>query len=69
MARFSFVAEYSEPIAPTHTVVDAFSDCRIVGVKDSYAKGSEELVTVVSMKALRMTRNGLSLNAPLRNLF
>jgi hypothetical protein len=66
LARFTFTAEYSEPIAPTHTVVDTFFDCRVTGVKDSYAKGSEELVTVVSMKSLRMSRNGLTLYAPVR---
>ncbi len=67
-ARFSFVAEYSEPVAPMHTVVDAFANCRIVGVKDDYAEGIEKLVTVVTMKANRMTRNGLTLFSPTRAL-
>lgn len=69
-ARFSFVAEYSEPMAPMSTIVDSISNCRIVGVKDSYAEGIEKKVVVVAMKSSgRLTRNGATLYSPTRNLF
>jgi hypothetical protein len=60
-ARFSFVAEYSEPLDPLHTLVDAISPCRIVGVEDDYSEDIKALVTKLDLMALGMTRNGMML--------
>ncbi len=57
-ARFPFVAEYSELLDPLHTVVDAISNCRIVGIEDDYSEDIKALVTKLDLMALGMTRNG-----------
>ncbi len=57
-ARFPFVAEYSEPLSPLQTCVDALAYCRIVGVEDDYSEDIKALVTKLDLMALGMTRNG-----------
>ncbi len=57
-ARFPFVAEYSEPLDPLHTIVDAIYPCRIVGIEDDYSEDIKALVTKLDLMALGMTRNG-----------
>jgi hypothetical protein len=60
-ARFPFVAEYSEPLDPLHTIVDAIQSCRIVGIEDDYSEDIKALVTKLDLMALGMTRNGAML--------
>lgn len=67
-ARFSFIAEYSEPLVPLSTVVDSLFYCRITGVEDAYSEDIKALVTKLDLKALALTRNGLTLFDPKRAL-
>lgn len=63
-ARFPIIAQYSEPLATLSGVLPitvAITGCRIVGEKDGYQEGIDELVTQVDLMALAMTRNGLRL--------
>lgn len=60
-ARFNFIAEYSEPLVPMQTVIDTLFYCRIVGVEDDYSEDIKALVTKLDLKALGITRNGVSL--------
>lgn len=63
-AVFPIVATYSEPRATMRGVlpiVVAVDGCTIVGVKDDYTEGIDELVTVVDISAMAVTRNGLRL--------
>ncbi len=60
-ARFSFMAEYSEPLSPLQTIVDSLSFCRIVGVEDDYSEDIKALVTKLDLMSLGMIRNGASL--------
>ncbi len=67
-ARFPFVAEYSEPLDPLHTVVDSIYSCRITGIEDDYSEDIKALVTKLDLMALGMTRNGMMLWDPKRAL-
>lgn len=57
-ARFSFTAEYSEPLNPLATVVDTLAPCRIIGVEDDYSEDIKALVTKVDLHALLLVRQG-----------
>ncbi len=57
-ARFPFVAEYSEPLDPLHTIVDSIYPCRIIGIEDDYSEDIKALVVKLELSALGMTRNG-----------
>jgi hypothetical protein len=63
-ARFPIIATYSDVSAQLNGVPPITVDiqgCRIVGVKDGYQEGTDELVTDVEMMGLTLTRNGLRL--------
>lgn len=60
-AEFPIIATYSEPLAPTPPVTIAIAGCKISGVEDDFQEGIDELVTVVDLQALALTRNGLRL--------
>lgn len=60
-ARFSFVAEYSEPLAPLQTVVDSLFYCRVTGIEDDYSEDIKALVTKLDLMCLGMSRNGMTL--------
>lgn len=60
-ARFPFIAEYSEPNDPLHTIVDALSICRIVGVEDDYSEDIKAKVVKLDLMANALTRNGNTL--------
>lgn len=57
-ARFSFTAEYSEPLNPGATIVDTLAPCRIIGVEDDYSEDIKALVTKVDLHALLLVRQG-----------
>ncbi len=57
-ARFTFVAEYSEPLDPLHTIVDTLAYCRITGIEDDYSEDIKALVVKLDLMSLGMTRNG-----------
>lgn len=60
---FPFTAQYQEgPLVGT----DLITGCRVVKAKDSYAQGAGKLVMDVSLMALTIRRNGLTLYNPLR---
>lgn len=56
-AKFPFVAEYSEPLDPLHTIVDAMISCQITGIEDDYSEDIKALVTKLDLMAIGMTRN------------
>lgn len=63
-ASFPILATYSEPQAILAGVLPVTIDiegCRIVGEKDSYQEGVDELVTEVELMAMSIKRNGLRL--------
>lgn len=63
-ARFPFTAEYSDidaGAAGTPPIVILISGCKIVGVKEAYAEGIDELLTEVEMMGLTLVRNGKQL--------
>lgn len=67
-AQFPILATYSEPLAPEPPIVVAIAGCVITGVKDTYAEGIDELVTVIDMMAMQITRNGLALYSRINGL-
>jgi len=58
-ADFDFVAEYHEPNDPLHTIVDALSHCRVVGIEDDYSEDIKALVTKLDLMANSLVRNGV----------
>lgn len=63
---FPLVAQYSEP--PLTPDQDIISGCQIVGTKDAYQEGISALVTEISLMAMVLERNGLTLYSKLRSL-
>jgi hypothetical protein len=63
-ARFPMIATYSDwsaQLAGVPPITVDIIGCRIVGEKDAYQEGIDELVTEVDLMALALTRNGLRL--------
>jgi len=67
-ARFPFIAKYQEILAPVPPVIVMVAGCRIAGVKETFAEGSDELLSVVTMDCLTITRNGLALYSRVNGL-
>lgn len=62
-ARWTFVGQYQEgPLVGTDTI----SGCRVVKAKDSYAQGMGKMITELTLMALTIRRNGLTLFDQLR---
>lgn len=62
-AVFPFAGQYQEgPLVG----IDLINGCRVTKVKDSYAQGAGKLAVDLSLMALTIRRNGLTLYNPLR---
>lgn len=63
-ADFPIVATYSEVAAQLRgeqPIVVVINGCRITGVKEGFATGTDALITEFTLMALSLTRNGMSL--------
>ena len=63
-AKFSIIAQFSEPTMTLQGMLPITIDitgAQIVGEKDAYQEGYDELVTEVDLTAYSLTRNGLVL--------
>jgi hypothetical protein len=67
-AEFTFTAQYIEPVVGQLPITVVIDGCNIEEVKESFAEGSDELVTEVTCNALTLTRNGMRLWSVVRGL-
>ena len=67
-ARFTMTSKLFEPALNPIPVITTFSNCRVIGKKDSREKGSGELITEFSVYARTLNENGQTLYDQTRGL-
>lgn len=71
-AEFPMIAQYFEPVPPlvgtTMPINVLFESCVIVGEKEGYAEGIDELVTEVTLDCMSIVKNGKLLASVIRSL-